>query len=267
MKKLILLLILSVLAGCSGNQGGRYTLSDDTAPDVPIRLEHIEDAHPKYEPFSLGGNKNYRLRGKSYQIIRSPEGFKQQGTASWYGKKFHGHQTSNGEIYDMYSMSAAHKTLPIPSYVKVTNQDNGKSAIVRVNDRGPFHDGRIIDLSYAAAYKLGVIKTGTAKVELEYIQVNPAQTKTQDTDSKNKTASSDANHHFMIQVASSQNAQSTRTLAQKLGQMFSVETFVETLEGKFRVILGPFADFADTQQLLQQVRTEGYPGAFIRKVQ
>jgi rare lipoprotein A len=267
MKKPIVLLILGILAGCSNNNGSRYTLSDDTGPDAPIRLEHIEDAHPKYEPYSLGGNKDYRLRGESYQIIRSPEGFKQKGTASWYGKKFHGHQTSNGEIYDMYSMTAAHKTLPIPSYVKVTNLDNGKVTIVRVNDRGPFHDGRIIDLSYAAAHKLGVIKTGTANVELEYIPVKPEQISTKLIDNKEKISSTNTQHNFIIQVASSQNAQSTRTLAQKLSQTFSVETFVETLEGKFRVILGPFENYTNTQQILEQVKTQGYPGAFIRKVQ
>ncbi|HAH03554.1 MAG TPA: septal ring lytic transglycosylase RlpA, partial [Vibrio sp.] len=97
--------------------------------------------------------------------------FTEKGKASWYGKKFHGHLTSNGEIYDMYSMSAAHKTLPIPSYVKVTNTDNNKTTIVRINDRGPFHEGRIIDLSYAAAYKLDVLRTGTANVEIEVITV------------------------------------------------------------------------------------------------
>ncbi len=261
MKKILIPLILIIQAGCS-NSGGRYTIAKDTGPDEPVRLDHIEEIQPKYEPFSLGGNKDYRLWGQSYQIVRSPDGFKQQGIASWYGKKFHGHQTANGEIYDMYSMSAAHKTLPIPSYVKIINQDNGKSAIVRINDRGPFHDGRIIDLSYAAAYKLGVLQTGTAQVEIEYIRV-PSQSAVpaEETVSPVTAPGSD----YMIQVASSNNEQRTRTLAEKLSQTFSVKTFVEALDGKFRVILGPFNDYEGTQQTLQRVKTQGYPGAFIRK--
>ena len=130
-----------ILAGCSSQkaQEGRYELESDVAPETPLSVEHIEDAHPKYEPYSLGGNSNYTLRGQDYKIIRDAKGFKEKGKASWYGEKFQGHLTSNGEIYDMYSMTAAHKTLPLPSFVKVTNTDNGKSTIVRVNDRGPFH--------------------------------------------------------------------------------------------------------------------------------
>lgn len=109
---------VTILAGCSSAPSKRYTIDDDIAPDAPISVDHIEDANPQYEPYSLGGNSDYTLRGQRYQIIREPKGFTQEGQASWYGKKFHGHLTSNGEVYDMYSMTAAHKTLPIPSYVK-----------------------------------------------------------------------------------------------------------------------------------------------------
>lgn len=118
-KHLILAIPLMILAGCSGSNNDRYAISQDVAPDSPITLQHIEDATPRYEPYSLGGNKDYTVRGKSYSVINNPQGFKEKGKASWYGKKFHGHLTSNGETYDMYSMSAAHKNLPIPSYVKV----------------------------------------------------------------------------------------------------------------------------------------------------
>jgi len=242
-----------LLVGCSSTDQGRYSIDDDVAPKAPITVEHLEDAHPKYEPISLGGNKDYQLRGESYQIVKEPKGFKQQGIASWYGKKFHGHLTSNGEIYDMYSMSAAHKTLPIPSYVKVTNKDNGKTTVVRVNDRGPFHEGRIIDLSYAAAYKLDVLKTGTANVEIEYISVE-----------KSANSPLKSEHQFIIQVAASKDDQKARTLAQQLGQTLSVKSFTQGEKALHRVFLGPFDDADLTKATLTQVHSQGYPSAFIK---
>ncbi len=250
------LLVLMILAGCS-TSGGRYDIKDDVAPNAPISVEHIEDAHPQYEPYSRGGNKNYTLRGETYQIVKNTDGFKEQGQASWYGKKFHGHLTSNGEIYDMYSMSAAHKTLPIPSYVKVTNLDNNKTAIVRVNDRGPFHSGRIIDLSYAAAYKLDVIKTGTANVAIEVIKVDKPLT----------TIVKNSDPRYIIQVASSQNEERVRTLSQNLGQSLSVQSFIDSENGSHRAVLGPFTDYTLTQETLERVKSLGYETAFIKKYQ
>lgn len=255
-KRLILTIAATslVLVGCSSSPSKRYSIDDDIAPDAPISVEHIEDATPMYEPYSLGGNSNYTLRGNDYTIIKQPEGFKQQGIASWYGKKFHGHLTSNGEIYDMYSMSAAHKELPIPSYVKVTNKDNGKTAIVRVNDRGPFHEGRIIDLSYAAALKLDVIRTGTANVAIEVITVNkPTQAHKQQALPK-----------FVIQVASSQHQDRVETLAQNLSQTLSVKSYVRSEDKLHRVFLGPFDDYMLSQKALEQVKDLGYTSAFIR---
>ncbi len=243
-----------ILAGCSSSPSKRYSIDDDIAPDAPISIDHIEDATPMYEAYSRGGNSNYTLRGKNYTIIKQPEGFKQQGIASWYGKKFHGHLTSNGEIYDMYSMSAAHKELPIPSYVKVTNQDNGKTAIVRVNDRGPFHEGRIIDLSYAAALKLDVIRTGTANVAIEVITVGkPTQAHKQQALPK-----------FVIQIASSQHQDRVETLAQNLSQTLSVKSYVSSDKKLHRVFLGPFDDYIATQKTLEQVKELGYTSAFIK---
>ncbi len=248
------LLVMIILAGCSSSSG-RYDIDDDIAPSTPISVEHIEDAHPQYEPYSRGGNKDYTLRGKHYQIVKDTKDFKEQGQASWYGKKFHGHLTSNGEIYDMYSMSAAHKTLPIPSYVKVTNLDNNKTAIVRVNDRGPFHEGRIIDLSYAAAYKLDVIKTGTANVAIEVINVNKSE--------KSIVKSSDP--RFIIQVVASQYEERVRTLSQNLGQSLSVQSFIDSEKGSHRAYLGPFTDYTLTQETLERVKSLGYETAFIKK--
>jgi len=156
-----------ILSGC---ETSRYAMKQDTGPRQPVSVSHIPDAKPRPEPRTLAGNKSpYKVLGKTYYVMHSPDDYREQGIASWYGKKFHGHQTSNGEIYNMYGMTAAHKTLPIPSYVRVTNRSNGRAVIVRVNDRGPFHDNRVIDLTYTAAKKLGFVDRGTAPVLVEYI--------------------------------------------------------------------------------------------------
>ena len=140
----------------------------DSAPQHALDISGIPEPVPRDEPTSTYGNRSpYTVLGKSYRVLDSAEGYVERGMASWYGQKFHGRQTSSRELYDMCSFSAAHKTLPLPSYVRVTNLDNGRSVVVRVNDRGPFHEGRIIDLSYAAAVKLGVDRTGTARVEVQ----------------------------------------------------------------------------------------------------
>lgn len=165
-----LLRCMAVLSMCvalvaCGTHPSRYS-SSSKSTTVP------GGAIPKNEPYSKAGNKStYRVFGKQYQVRKTHHGYKERGMASWYGKQFHGRLTSNLERYDMYAMTAAHKSLPIPSYVKVTNLRNKKSIVVRVNDRGPFHSNRIIDLSYAAAKKLGMAEQGTAMVELEAISV------------------------------------------------------------------------------------------------
>lgn len=162
---------LLLIGGCASNDG-------DGAGNRKLNPNRINDAVPKDEPQVRAGNPpSYVIKGKKYRTLKSHVGFKQLGYASWYGTKFHGRLTSNGEKYDMYAMTAAHKTLPIPCYVRVTRQDNGKSIVVRVNDRGPFVEGRIIDLSYAAATKLGITLSGTAKVHIEAIDVGKYRTK------------------------------------------------------------------------------------------
>lgn len=254
-KRIIIVMGVLAIAACSSSDS-RYALSNDVGPKAPIQLDHIEDAHPIYEPFSRGGNRDYTLRGGSYKIIKDPDGFKQSGQASWYGKKFHGHLTSNGEIYDMYSMSAAHKTLPIPSYVKVTNKDNGRSTVVRINDRGPFHGGRIIDLSYAAAYKLNVVNTGTANVDIEYITTHPPSTES----NESKSVVS-----YSIQAASSNHEQRSRTLATNMSQTYALDTYLEPSGDNFRILVGPYNDYFETKKILQKLKENGYPNAFIRK--
>jgi rare lipoprotein A len=146
--------------------GGGYLAGDGPGADAP-NLDAIPDAVPKNEPLHRYANRPYSALGKTYTPLQTTGNYKERGIASWYGKKFHGQRTSIGETYDMYAMTAAHPTLPIPSYARVTNTANGKSVIVRINDRGPFLHERIMDLSYVAAYKLGYVNTGSAEVEVE----------------------------------------------------------------------------------------------------
>jgi rare lipoprotein A len=149
--------------------GGLYAPGvKDSAPEGGIPDVHlIPEPEVRAEPRSKYGNRSpYTVLGKRYTVLDTAEGYDETGIASYYGRKFHGRRTSNLEVYDMYAFTAAHKTLPLPSYARVTNLANGESVVVRVNDRGPFHEGRIIDLSYAAAVKLGVDRTGTARVEV-----------------------------------------------------------------------------------------------------
>lgn len=161
-------LLIIVFTGCSKNSLDVTDIQKDGAPDtIPVNVDKIPDAVPRFEPRSRSSNPDYyEVLGKRYSILKDDRNYKERGIASWYGTKFHGKKTSNGEVYDMYAMTAAHKTLPIPSYVRVTNLQNGHSAIVRVNDRGPFHANRIIDLSYVAAIKLGIQQKGTGFVEV-----------------------------------------------------------------------------------------------------
>lgn len=156
---------------------GRYSMQHDQGPDTDIDVNVIPDAVPKIEPRTIAGNMSpYSVLGKTYSVQFNTRGFSQTGYASWYGKKFHGERTSNGEIYNMFAMTAAHKTLPIPCYVRVTNLDNNKAVILRVNDRGPFHDDRIVDLTYTAAKKLGFHHMGTARVRLDVVNTGEIQT-------------------------------------------------------------------------------------------
>jgi peptidoglycan lytic transglycosylase len=168
---------LFLLAGCAGPLqksppapgAGKY-YQDDGPPDtVPDGLGDLPDAIPRDEPFHKFANRPYTVFGQTYVPIVNKDPLKQRGLASWYGRKFQGQKTSSGETYDMFAMTAAHKTLPIPSYAKVTNVKNGKSVVVRINDRGPFHSNRIIDLSYAAAKRIDILGVGSAMVEVERV--------------------------------------------------------------------------------------------------
>ncbi len=162
--------VLPMLAGCSSVTNIASLITNPDDPTRPDRVVAVPNATPKHEsPCRYGNMPSYSVLGKTYQPMRSAVGFTEKGIASWYGPNFHGKPTSCMEEYDMYKMTAAHKTLPLPSYVEVTNLDNNKQVVVRVNDRGPFHEGRIIDLSYAAAWKLGIVKKGTAPVRIRVV--------------------------------------------------------------------------------------------------
>lgn len=166
----LLSLCAMVLVGCGGSPKKSSTPSKGSDTYPPSKLSAIPDAKPRAEPRSRYGNpKSYVVLGKRYHTLPTSAGFVERGHASWYGRKFHGRRTSSGEKYNMYAMTAAHKRLPLPSYVQVTNLSNGKRVVVKVNDRGPFHGNRVIDLSYTAAHKLDLVKHGTAMVEVRAI--------------------------------------------------------------------------------------------------
>jgi len=168
---LIVALVCALLAACSGSgrRGGAYYMDDGPEANPPANLDAVPDAVPRIEPLARGPNNPYSIFGQRYVPDTSGQPYRAQGPASWYGKKYHGKPTSNGERYDMYRMTAAHPTLPIPSYVRVTRVATGKTVVLRINDRGPFLGGRVIDLSYVAAHKLGVLSPGSAEVIVERI--------------------------------------------------------------------------------------------------
>lgn len=172
----LLLLLLSACGTLPRSSGGYYE-DDGPGANPPANIASIPDAVPKAEPRAASGNNPYSVSGTTYYPLADANGYHARGIASWYGRKFNGKRTSSGEPYDMYAMTAAHKTLPLPSYVRVRNLQNGRAIVVRVNDRGPFLSNRLIDLSYAAAAKLGILGTGTGVVEVDAL--SPDETGTQ----------------------------------------------------------------------------------------
>jgi len=200
--------------------------------------------------------------------LQTAVGYQQQGVASWYGKKFHNHLTANGEVFNMFAMTAAHKTLPLPSFVRVTNLVNNKSVIVRVNDRGPFHSQRIIDLSYAAAYALGITATGTAQVEVTTITPSTAaMTATTQQFEKIKELKPivqvEAKQQLFIQVIASSNRQKLSELAEKLAVQLNQNYQLQQKGALYRLRLGPLKNKEQAQQLLDQLQNSGYNSAYM----
>lgn len=260
-KQLILLITTVILAtACSSRpadsvpNAGRYNQAKDSIPQRQPTLLEMTDPVPQAEPLSRGGNKPYSLFGANYTPLVQATEHREAGIASWYGNKFHGHLTSNGETYNMFAMTAAHKTLPLPSYVKVTNLDNNKTAIVRVNDRGPFHRDRIIDLSYSAANKLGMLQQGTARVQLELLQ-SPA--KLAQAGGQTGTA-----EQCYIQVLASSDSNRLNQLQQQVLQPQALPSEIKPGSGIFRLLVGPTASKQQAQQWLQQLKAGAFPDAY-----
>ena len=237
--------------------GGYYK---DDGPDgaPPVDLDSIPDAQPKPEPLNPRANDPYVVFGKEYVPEKEFSAHKKQGTASWYGRKFHGQRTWSGEIYDMYAMTAAHPTLPIPSYTRVTNLQNGRSAVVRINDRGPFSSGRMMDLSFAAAYKLGFAETGIAAVEVESIVLpGAAPPAAAVVESAIPVTTETAGIYLQLGAFSAQaNAESFRDKIQKQLSWLAQPIRIETRGNLYRLHLGPYRDRAEAHAIADKIRTE-----------
>jgi len=302
MKSFILTLsLIALLSACVPT--GRYSMRHDKAPlRKPTNIE-MQNPTPKVEPIYAWSLKPYTVRGKRYHPLKSATGYATLGVASWYGRKFHGHTTANGEIYDMFAMTAAHKTLPIPSYVKVTNTANNRSIIVRVNDRGPFHDDRVIDLSYSAAYAIDMLAQGTAQVRLEAL--NPAdflvkqhnkQLNVQ-LDSQPAKQTTKANieitqaakppmqqeiepavkatvkpllkqkvelkPRLFVQVVASQDGKKIQIIAEQLSTQYQQDNQVTVNQGLHILRLGPLQSKPQAQSLIEALKNNGYPGAYM----
>ncbi|MFD2166046.1 septal ring lytic transglycosylase RlpA family protein [Thalassotalea euphylliae] len=261
-----------LLVGCS-MQSGRYQQTHDSTPSRLPSASELRDATPRFEPKSRGGNKHYTVRGKYYEVMDNAVGFTETGIASWYGNKFHGHLTSNGEIYDMYGMSAAHKHLPLPTYVKVTNLANQQSVIVRVNDRGPFHQSRVIDLSYSAAYKIGMLKTGTANVKIEAITkpivkpvIEPQVIASSEPNITRPLTTTEQDNNIFIQVFATRNKVVAQNTAAALSSLYQQNVIFPEENGIYRVKMGPFEESFDTSELVASLRRSGYESAYRRKI-
>jgi len=224
--------------------------AQDSAPPGPPPTE-FEAVSPKAEPLSHYGNPStYRVKGQTYEVLTSAKGYKKRGIASWYGTKFHERLTSSGEEYDMYALTAAHKTLPLPSYVQVKNLKNGRKIIVKVNDRGPFHEGRIIDLSYGAAVKLGLFPKGTAPVEVKVISSRAGQKKV-------------ARAQYYLQAGAFKSAASAAAYREKLLKVTPLSNItIEEHKANQVVKLGPIADKQQAEQLSRLLKEKGFKGVF-----
>ena len=260
MKQITAALTLLFLAGCGGN----IMEKGDSAPLNPPDVSEVLNAVPKNEKIRSDKQKSYVVLGKRYYPMSTNEGYSEKGIASWYGKKFHGRKTATGEIYDMYQMTAAHKTLPLPSYAEVTNLNNGLKIIVRVNDRGPFHQGRIIDLSFAGATKLDIIGGGTAEVEVKAINAEKYEMGKQlieksslDIDSLNQ----DSYSGVYLQVGTFGSIGRAEELKEKLAVHLAETVFLMPLyRGQdilYRVRVGPLANVEASEFLTEKLKVLG----------
>lgn len=287
---LVVLAVLA-LAGCASaptpapagtDHSSRYTITQDRAPTGNFDASGLSDAVPVYQAPVRAGNKSpYKVWGKQYSVMSSNDGYVARGTASWYGEKFHGHKTSNGETFDMYQMSAAHKSLRIPGYARVTNLDNNRSVIVRVNDRGPFHGDRLIDLSYAAAKKLGYQSRGTARVEVESITVKsdgsmfiagqPFALDGRPSVQRQENVAEVAGGGLFVQLGSFSSRDPAEKLQVRAKSVLSSSInnpvrvrAVETASGRFhRVQVGPFQDEGSARKAQNLLEAKGFSQSIV----
>ncbi|MEW5755632.1 MAG: septal ring lytic transglycosylase RlpA family protein [Pseudomonadota bacterium] len=252
---LALLALAILLAGCSQLP----VEPQDGAPAQPVDVSRVPDAVPRAEPYSKYGNPpSYQVNGKTYFVKESATDHIERGRASWYGTKFHGKRTSSGEPYDMYAMTAAHRTLPLPTYAEVTNLDNGRKVVVKINDRGPFHEDRILDLSYAAASKLGILASGTGRIELRAISLS--ETRPDETAAAPPPA---AGELFYLQVASFNDRGNAQTLVSKLLDIATERVELQqTAPGGgdspvYRVRIGPFRERAQAEDAVNRLNHYG----------
>ena len=257
---MILALTSAIVSGCAG-----FLEPKDGAPDRKMDWESIPDAVPKEEPLSRSGNpESYIVFDKRYYVLKDAKNFNQTGIASWYGTKFHGQPTASGEIYDMYKMTAAHKTLPIPTYVKVKNLATGKEITVKVNDRGPFVDGRIIDLSYAAANKLGITSNGTAQVEINAVYFEPVVTSFS---VKNTPATPKIDAVYYYQVGAFRQKELANNFARELTALDISPLDIHTEDlpdgSMIKVRVGPLLDEQQVDNTKTQLLDLGFSDAFL----
>ena len=237
---------VAALAACAGTpptpkpqpSAAPATERDSGPRKPPPRLAQLPDPPVAAVPKSKRGNSSYVVFGKRYEVLPSAAGYRRDGKASWYGAKFHGRTTSSGEVYDMYQLTAAHRSLPIPTFARVTNLDNGRQTIVRVNDRGPFHADRIIDLSYAAAVKLGFHEKGVANVRVESVRPPAAAAPT-------------GSGRFYVYAGPFRDLRSARTTHSEVRALVAPPTALVRLDGTLRVRVGPVAN----RRLAERLRT------------
>lgn len=259
-----------LMTGCATQS--RYSQRIDSAPAVLIENHEPSEIIPRYEPYRLENLRPYTIAGVGYRPLLTGHGYVEEGIASWYGQKFHGHLTANGEIFDMYEHTAAHKTLPLPSFAKVTNLKNGKSILVRINDRGPFHANRIIDLSFAAAKTLDFLDTGTAEVKVEVIHVDKnnlvtvgdnAPVTMQEYLGPSPMQPSQHIKKYYIQVMAAKNLSALETIGTTLKTEYETDFTLLNRGDLFRLKLGPFDDFLNANHALTQLKDGDYPQAFV----
>jgi rare lipoprotein A len=243
---------------------GAYYLDDGPDENPPDNLDKIPDAQPKYEPLSKWASRPYVAFDKKYTPMTKIIPFEEEGYASWYGKRYHGKKTSIGETYDMYQMTGAHKTLPLPCYIKVTNLKNKRSVIIRVNDRGPFIDERIIDLSYAAAHRLRIIETGSELVRIE--MVNPSLTSKNIKEADNVTSANSSIKYFYIQAGAFSSEDNASYLINRLSKIqFRNSLNIKKLSKNslHLVTIGPYDSKKNAEQALKDISQKIQLNSFI----